>query len=150
MLSRRPKKCWKNAAQLLTEERGKNWESLQKSWREKKGKRNYVKVLMGGLRYTSEFTHKKQTLMPMQTEKWNEILNLHWITPQTLNSPIEDHMTKSKIECCAACSQYKLHVKDSTEKFSASRRSAISTILYKILTNYRSVWFPAALRRSPH
>lgn len=36
--------------------RGKNWESLQKCWREKKGKRNYINELLGGLRYASEFT----------------------------------------------------------------------------------------------
>lgn len=55
---------------------------------------------------------------------------------QTLNSPIEDHMINSKIKCCAAWSQGsdKLHIKDSTEKFSAFQKSAISTILYKIPT----------------
>lgn len=69
--------------------------------------------------------------MPMQTEEWNEILNLHWIMSQMLNSLIEDHMTNSKIKCYAtwAHSSDKLHIKDSTEKFSAFQRLAFNTIL---------------------
>ena len=71
--------------------------------------------------------------MPMQTEEWPEVLNLHWIMSQTLKSPLEDHMTNSKIKCYATWSQGsdKLHIKASTEKFSAFQRSAFTTILYK-------------------
>lgn len=41
-------------------------------------------------------------MMLMQTEERNEILNLHSIMSQTRNSPIEEHMTSSKIKCYAA------------------------------------------------